>query len=168
MATWNNFGGNAMTWAYFLTVQKQKRVKRLTRQEGKVLRIYPKVSRAFPELEKNPRACRLPLFQAKKWSRMAVFKHFWPWLIAIKKFYMSIWYILSMCLPANCVGMSVSIYPPIHLSIHPASHPLIHPSIHPYKYTMKQMMVVIYSIDFITYNLRAKLRYFLVQSLWSY
>lgn len=81
---------------------------------------------------------------------------------------MSIWYILSMCLPANCVGMSVSIYPPIHLSIHPASHPLIHPSIHPYKYTMKQMMVVIYSIDFITYNLRAKLRYFLVQSLWSY
>lgn len=39
--------------AYFLTVEKQKRVKRLMRQEGKVHRIYPSVSRAFPVLEKK-------------------------------------------------------------------------------------------------------------------
>lgn len=138
MATWNNFGGNAMTWAYFLTVQKQKRVKRLTRQEGKVLRIYPKVSRAFPELEKNPRACRLPLFQAKKWSRMAVFKHFWPWLIAINKFlYVNLVYSIhvSACQLCRYVCIYLSTHPPIHSSSQPPTHPSINPSIYIYNET---------------------------------
>lgn len=79
MTTCNNFEGDAMSWAYFLTVEKQKRVKRLIEQEGKVLRIYLRVSRTFPVLEKNPRTGCLPLFQAKKkkkWSRIAVFKPF--------------------------------------------------------------------------------------------
>ena len=77
MATCNNFEGDAMSWAYFLTVEKQKRVKTLMRQEGKVLRIYPTVSRAFPVRGKKIlEQAVFPSFKPKKWSRISVFKHF--------------------------------------------------------------------------------------------
>lgn len=63
--------------AYFLTVEKQKRVNRLMRQEGKVHRIYLSVSRAFPVLEKKIlEQAIFPSSKPKKWFRTAVFKYF--------------------------------------------------------------------------------------------
>ena len=65
-----------MSWAHFLTVEKQQRVKRLTRQVGKVLRIYPRVSRDLSDLGKKiPEQNVFPSFKQRNDLGWQLFKH---------------------------------------------------------------------------------------------
>lgn len=139
-----SFEGNVVSRAPSLSVEKQHRVKRQTRSEGKVLRIYPRASLLSTEKKKNmPEQAYSsppsPIAQDSSFQTFVTMTHSGKSIFIWQS---GIFYVSACQLCMYVCSMYVSMFPSIYPFIQPPTHSSIHPFVYTYKITdaNKKMM----------------------------